>query len=185
MTPNPLIELAKGGDRNALSTLLMEHRGLVSAIACRFVNDPEQRKDVIQNIFVKTIRHLGQFAGACRFSTWLYRLSVNECIEHGRAHLRNEGRTDPLENSIDADLHLNAPDGFSFTSSSELKSAVAAALKTLPLDQKTAFSLFYFGSYSGKEGAEALSISEANFFMKLKAARDVVKRHLLAKGWTV
>ena len=185
MTPESLINQAQRGDRHALNALLMEHRGLVAAVVCRFVDNIDHRQDVIQNIFVKVIRHIDKFAGQCRFSTWLYRLSLNECIEHGRLTSRNEGRNEPLVENGSAPLALDAPDGFTSAASSELRAAVAGVLKTIPLDQKTAFSLFYFGSYTGKEGAEALNISEANFFMKLKAARDTVKKHLLTRGWTV
>ncbi len=43
--------------------------------------------------------------------------------------------------------------------------------------------MYYFGNYSGKEVAEALNITESNFFMKLKAARDSVKEKLIKRGW--
>lgn len=185
MDPKDLINLAKSGDRNAMASLLMENRRLVAAVVCRFVGNVDERTDVIQNIFVKAINHISQFAGRCKFSTWLYRLSFNECIDHGRTRARGREKTEPfIENRID-NIPLNAPDGLEFASSSELRQAVASALKTLPIDQKTAFSLFYFGGYTGEEGAEALSITKTNFFMKLKAARDSVKRQLIVRGWTV
>jgi RNA polymerase sigma-70 factor (ECF subfamily) len=185
MTPEELIEKARRGDRPALTRLLLDHRELVAAVVTRFISNSEQRKDVIQNIFVKVISHIGQFAGLCRFSTWLYRLSINECIEHGRRISRNKQQSETLVRNSSGFIALNAPDAFASTSSSELRGTLSTILKTLPLDQKTAFSLFYLGSYTGGEGAEAMNISEANFFMKLKAARDTVKQKLSAKGWTV
>ena len=185
MTPEELIEKARNGDRPALTRLLLEHRDLVAAVVARFVSDSEQRKDVIQNIFVKVISHISQFAGLCRFSTWLYRLSLNECNEHVRRMVRTKRQNETLVKNSAGFIALNAPDALASTSSSELRGALLEILKILPLDQKTAFSLFYFGSYTGREGAEAMSISEANFFMKLKSARDTVKQKLSAKGWTV
>jgi RNA polymerase sigma factor (sigma-70 family) len=185
MIPDDLIQKARSGDRPALTRLLLDYRVLVAAVVARFITDSEQRKDVIQNIFVKVISHIGRFEGMCRFSTWLYRLSINECIEHGRKIFRDKRQGETLLRNCTGFIALNAPDALASTSSSELHGALSAICSTLPLDQKTAFSLFYFGSYTGREGAEAMNISEANFFMKLKAARDTVKQKLTEKGWTV
>lgn len=185
MTTEELIIQAKNGDRPSLTRLLLEHRGLVLSVTGRFIGNSEQRKDVIQDIFVKVITQIRSFAGLCKFSTWLYRITLNECIEHGRRVSHSREKTEPLNENSEITVALNTPDGFSSASSAELRSAVAEILKTMPLDQKTAFSLFYFGGYTGKEGAESLSITEANFFMKLKAARDMVKQGLIARGWSV
>jgi len=185
MTTEELIEKARSGDRPALTRLLLDHRELVAAVVARFIRDTEQQKDVIQNIFVKVISTISRFAGLCRFSTWLYRLSINECIEHGRKILRTKQQGETLVRNSAGFIAFNAPDALASTSSRELHTALSTILKTLPLDQKTAFSLFYFGSYTGREGAEAMNISEANFFMKLKAARDTMKQKLSAKGWAV
>lgn len=185
MTPEELIIQAQNGNRSSLTQLLLEHRGLVLSVTSRFISNSEQRKDVIQNIFIKVITQIRSFAGRCRFSTWLYRIAMNECLEHGRKASRNGELTEPIADSSPNAVDSDAPDGFSQASSAELRSSVAAILKTLPLDQKTAFSLFYFGGYTGKEGAESLSITEANFFMKLKVARDAVKQGLVAGGWSL
>jgi RNA polymerase sigma-70 factor (ECF subfamily) len=183
MTTEQLISAAKTGDRSALNDLLLNHRSLVAAVVNRFVYDRDLKKDVIQNIFLKAINHIGQFSGLCKFSTWLYRISLNECIEAGRMISREKQRSRPLfDEAFDA-VDPGAPDAFSNASSRELKDEIGALLQKLPLDQKTVFSLFYFGNYAGKEIAEALSISEANVFMKLKAGRDAIKKGLAAKGW--
>jgi RNA polymerase sigma-70 factor, ECF subfamily len=180
MTAEELIPAAQSGDRGALSALLLDHRSRVAAVVNRFVYDHDQKKDVVQNIFLQAINHIGQFSGLCRFSTWLYRISLNECLEAGRARSLEKQRYSPLFNDA---VDPNAPDAFSRASSRELREEIGALLQKLPLDQKTVFSLFYFGSYSGKEIAEALSITEANVFMKLKAARDAIKKGLAARGW--
>jgi RNA polymerase sigma-70 factor, ECF subfamily len=184
MTTEDLISAAQTGDRSALSTLLLDHRSLVASVVNRHVYDADRKKDVIQNIFIKVINHINQYSGLCKFSTWLYRICLNECTEAGRAERREEQRRTPFfDDTIDL-INPNAPDGLSHASQRELHDAIGAVLEKLPLDQKTVFSLFYFGGYSGKEIAAALSISEPNAFMKLKAARDAVKTGLVEKGWT-
>ncbi len=184
MTPEELIIAAKSGNREAMSVLLMDHRRLIAAAVSRFISDPEQRKDVIQRVFLRVIKHMHQFVGRCRFSTWLYRICFNESIEYGRSEQRTRQRTSTLyDDAIDL-VDPNAPDALAHLSSKELQSDIGSIMQRMPLDRRTVFSLFYFGGYSGREIAEVLHITESNVFMKLKAARDDVKGALSAKGWT-
>ena len=173
-----LIRKAQNGDRSALTGLLMENRNLVAAVVSRFVFDRDCHKDVIQNVFMKVIDGISSFHNQCKFATWLYRISVNECCEHNRKKLKSSIFTNDLSPFEDP----SAPDGFAQISSNEIRSEIASALKTLSIDKRSAFTLFYMGGFSGKEAAEALEITEANFFMKLKAARDHVRNHLREKG---
>jgi RNA polymerase sigma-70 factor (ECF subfamily) len=120
------------------------------------------------------------FKGTCRFSTWLYRIALNECMETNTRQSRNT----PLQiDSPELFGDPNARDGLAALSDAELRTAIHEAVRPLPLDQRTAFCLYYFEGYSGREAADAMKISEPNFFMKLKAARDKVKKSLLAQGW--
>lgn len=183
MNPQNLILDAQKGSKNALAVLLQSNKGIVISVVQRFVYEREQIEDIIQTIFTKVIRKIKQFNGACRFSTWIYRIAVNECVEHIRRRSRAKKYFKTIEDNYQAFADINAPDAIAKLSDRELKRDVKEALQALPLDQKTVFSLYYFGNYSGKEVAEALSITEANFFMKLKAARDSVKDKLVKRGW--
>lgn len=178
METEDLIRQAQNGDRQALTKLLMNNRNLVAAVVCRFVFDRDCHKDVIQNVFMKVINGISSFQNQCKFATWLYRISVNECCEYNRKKLKNSifiNDTAPFEDP-------SAPDGLANISSNEIRSEISSALKEISIDKKSAFTLFYMGGFSGKEASEALGITEANFFMKLKAARDHVRNHLREKG---
>jgi RNA polymerase sigma factor (sigma-70 family) len=104
-------------------------------------------------------------------------------VEYIRRKTRAKKYFTPAADNFSAFPDCNSPDAIAQISDQELRNDIQLALKALPLDQKTAFSLYYFGNYSGKEVAEALNISEANFFMKLKAARDTMKKKLMQRGW--
>ena len=182
MENHDIIKSAQNGDRVAITKLLLENRPIFISVTSRLISSVESRKDVIQNIFLKVIKGIGTFQNKCRFTTWLYRLAVNECMDFNR-------RQNPinLENSFhsERDFSLvdpNAPDGLTTLTRLELRIEINAALSRLTRDQKTAFILFYSGGYSGKEASEVMKISEPNFFMKLKAARDTVRKHLSEKG---
>jgi RNA polymerase sigma-70 factor (ECF subfamily) len=184
MEETTLITAARQGDKAAITELLLAHRDLVAGVVNRMVYNREIRIDVIQTIFLKAVSGIKAFNGNCKFSTWLYRLSLNESTEQNRKSLR----WDRVTEALDADRPLfpasDVPDGLEALTHKEIASAVTIALNDISLDKKTAFLLFYIGGYSGKDAAAQMKISEQNFFMKLKAARDRVRKSLIDQGWT-
>ena len=184
MEETNLIKAARQGDRAALTRLLLAYRDLVAGVVNRTVYQPESRKDVIQSIFYKAVASLQEFKGNCRFSTWLYRLALNESIEQNRRKLRWDHVQEALSNETPVFTPFDAPDGLESITRKEIAHAINLALSEVSLDKKTAFLLFYIAGYSGKDAAEQMKISTENFFMKLKAARDRVKKSLIDQGWT-
>ena len=155
----------------------------MAGVVSRAVYDPDSRKDVIQAIFLKAIANIGSFRGTCRFSTWLYRLSLNESMEQNRRKLRWNSLRDVLNNDRPIFPSPESTDQLDDLSRKEIISAVSDALNAISLDKKTAFFLFYIAGYSGRDAAAQMKITPENFFMKLKAARDQVKKVLIDKGW--
>lgn len=176
---------AKNGDKQAMAALLLDNKGIVAGVVSRLIWEKDPQKDIIQTIFSKVIQNISSFNSACRFSTWVYRIAMNECVEFIRKKARTKDVSLNQFHDEDPFTDTATPDGITNLSNKELREDIKQSLHTLPLDQKTAFSLFYFGSYSGREGAKAMNISEANFFMKLKTGRDKVKNELMKRGWTV
>jgi RNA polymerase sigma factor (sigma-70 family) len=182
MDEQNLIVKAKSGDNSAITRLLMENRNLVAAVVSRLVYEPENRKDVIQSVFMHAIRGIAEFNSSCRFSSWLYRLTVNQAVDYNRKKLQIRKIADAF--NFDPDFNGRpSPDGFDSVSKKELANVINEALEKVPLDQKAAFNMFYFCGHSGKECAEVMKITEDNFFMKLKAARDRIRKVLVNKGW--
>jgi RNA polymerase sigma-70 factor (ECF subfamily) len=176
-----LIKLAREGNKAATTRLLLDNRNMVAIVVNRLIFESDNRKDVIQGVFVKAIDGIRAFKGSCKFSTWLYRLAINEAIEYNRKKLHMKNNT---ENFTDEMLYCdsNQESGFEYMSRKEISFVISSTLQKLPFDQRTAFSLYYYSGYSGKEGADVMKITEDNFFMKLKTARDRVRRSLVAKG---
>lgn len=181
MNEENLISSARQGDKTAITELLMEHRSIVASVVSRLIYEPENRKDVVQNIFIRAIKGISQFNGNCRFSTWIYRLAVNESVDYNRKKLQLKKLADAIL-SEDFPAKPGVADGYELVCHKEIIRLIGEALQKLSLDQKAAFNLFYICGHSGKESADIMKISEDNYFKKLKAARDRVRRFLIKEG---
>src|SRR5947209_80396 len=92
-----IIAGCRGGDRGAQRRLYDRFAGTVYRLAVRMVGEAEAA-DVAQEVFLRVFARIGGFRGHSAFSTWLYRLTVNECLRHlGRRRRPFEPITDDPE----------------------------------------------------------------------------------------
>lgn len=75
---------AASGDRAAFKSLLERHYALLFRVAYRFLGSKAAAEDVAQDVAISLAAKIRQFRGESRFSTWLYRVVVNACRDHGR-----------------------------------------------------------------------------------------------------
>lgn len=160
----------------------MTHRNLVEAVVARFLWDRALWDDVVQNVMLKAVGAIGDFAGTCRFATWLYRITVNECIEGNRRGLRRKRRMDSTRESVEIFPDPNAPDGLARTQRREQHQAIRESVSRLPAGMRQAFDLFYRKGYTGAEAAEKLKISEKALFVRLSDARKKLRQALIDRG---
>src|SRR5205085_11108531 len=90
--PSPaLVRRAQAGDREALSALIQSQQTYVYSIAMSLMHNPADAADMTQEAFIRLMRSLGTYRAETRFTTWLYRLVTNICLDG----LRRRGR--PIE----------------------------------------------------------------------------------------
>lgn len=83
-TTHELLDECRHGSREAMHALYVENQRRVFSIALNFFDgDRDKAEDVTQQVFVKLLKNIG-FTGRSEFSTWLYRLTVNQCIDETR-----------------------------------------------------------------------------------------------------
>lgn len=85
-----LVSLAKRGDMQAFEHLVLAHEKMVYNIALRMFGNSEDAKDISQEVFLKVYRNMRNFDERAAFSTWIYRITVNSCIDEMR---RRKGKT--------------------------------------------------------------------------------------------
>lgn len=173
-----LVTAAAGGDREALETLLVRHQPFVYHLALRMVWDPDDARDVTQDVLLRVLEHLPTFRRQAKFTTWLYRIAVNHVL-----HLRQrkaESMTTTFTaygDEIAAIPDLDPPD--SSATSADVRLLVEEArigclhgmLLCLDREQRLVYVLAEIFGVSDRVGAEITGLTAANFRQRLARAR--------------
>lgn len=84
MTDAEAIQRLSAGDMDALRVLYDRHRARIYQLGCRYLNDPSEAEDLVQQVFIKAYEGAAKFRGQAQVSTWLYRIAVNAALERRR-----------------------------------------------------------------------------------------------------
>lgn len=169
-----LIERVGAGDRRAFSVLMARHVDRVYALAHRMTGSRSDAEDIVQEAFVRVWTKAATWRpGGARFSTWLYRVVLNLCVDlRRRSRLRPEG--------LDAADAVADPGPTAETSLAEAQrnARVAAAVAALPERQRAAVVLTYTGGLSNAEAAQLMRLSVKAFEALLVRARRTLRASL-------
>ena len=178
-----LIALAAGGDRAAFHTLVERHRPLVYRVAFQFAGNHHDADDIAQEVFIKVYQSLGRFRQDAQFSSWLYRIAMNACIDHRRRqspHLAHREMDDPdlaLDSAADAQ-----PGPEDCAAGAELGVALQAAVDQLPPRQRLIFVMRHHEGLKLHEIAEALGLQDGTVKRQLHSAVHRLRRVLATHG---
>lgn len=167
MEKDDIIEKAKLGDTVALSLLIDDHKSLAYNLAFRILKNHNDSKDVVQDSFIKVLEKIQQFQYKAKFSTWLYRIVLNEALK--KKHDNKRKAIVPLNTSVDMPTVDEAEDP-----------SIDSALETLTEKEKLVITLFYLAEKSIKEINEITGLSISNIKILLHRARLQLKKQLKA-----
>ena len=159
-------------DESAFRLLVERHVDRAYALALRILGNSADAEDVAQEALVKTWTHRHNWKfGKARFSTWLYRVVVNRCID-----LRRLPRNEWIENVDEpADERIDA---VGFIQKREVFARLEDALETIPVQQRVALTLAYFDDLGNAEIAEILGTTVAAVESLLKRGRQGLRTRL-------
>jgi RNA polymerase sigma-70 factor (ECF subfamily) len=170
------VRAAQAGDRDAFGSLVERHKDIVYAVAYRFAKDPDLALDLSQDVFIRAYRGIKSFRGKSSFSTWLYRIAMNTCIDYTRKRSRAiDSRTVPEEVAEYAGSETLAvprrrgPDDRALAS--ELGEQIQTAIDALPEYHKTVFVLYEIEGLSYKEIAKVVGCSIGTVMSRIHYAR--------------
>jgi RNA polymerase sigma-70 factor (ECF subfamily) len=185
-----LVRRARENDPGAVDQLIRRYQKKVYSIAYQMSgSDPEDARDCAQEALIQVFRNLARFEGRSRFSTWLYRVVVNTCLDARRRRRRwlqmIFTRRPEKQDAVDADPVLDnfpAPedgtDPVSGVSGEEFKRDVTEAMRRLSEKQRTVFQLKVFQEMSIPEIAAATGMAEGTVKSHLFRATQSVREQL-------
>lgn len=175
-----LLDLTAEGDQAAFAILVRRHQSRVLNLAYRFSRDRQDAEELAQEVFFKVWRHARSFKGQAAFSTWLYRLAVNTCLNYRQ---RKETRPEPL--TLTKDIESTAETAADGLEARQRQDLLGRAMAALPARQKMALILAGFEGKSYEEIAAVMEVSvPAVESMLFRARRNLAAtlRPLKKKG---
>jgi RNA polymerase sigma-70 factor, ECF subfamily len=168
-----LVRAAQQGDKRALDTLLRRHHDRVHALCRRICGQEADAQDATQEALIAIVRGLDRFDGRAAFTTWVYRVATNACLDELR---RRKRRPTPGLPDDDWSQSTISPDAGPDQIAERL--AVDAALAPLPHDFRAAVVLRDLCDLDYAEIAETLGIPPGTVRSRIARARALLARQL-------
>lgn len=158
-----LVKATRDGDVDAFEALVRRHQRAVYAHALRFFGDPTPAEDAVQEVFIKVYRSLDGFDERSRFTTWLYRVTRNACLDAVRAAKRVPLPIDPL------DVVSSSPGDLS--DQVAVAATIEAGMRALAPEDRDALSAVALFGLSYAEAAAAIGVPEGTVKSRVFRAR--------------
>ena len=166
---NILIEAINNGDTKAYAQLVDRYKDLVYTLALRMLKHREEAEEVAQDTFIKVFKSLHKFKGDSKFSTWIYRVAYNTCLDNikkNKKHLSNVAIDEYTFNKLDT--IDNALDNIIKEEKSVL---IKNCINKLPEDSSALLTLFYYEELSLDEISKIINVEVNTVKVKLFRAR--------------
>lgn len=186
MTESELVQAAQSGDQNAFGKLVEANQGRIYQLCYRMTGNPEDAADLTQDAFLNAWRSLSGFGGQSAFSTWLYRLAANACIDFLRREKRRGALSMTLEDDREDDRQADVPDErFSPQQSlerEETRRAVREGLAALSPEHREILLLREIEGLSYHEIGQRLDLEEGTVKSRIARARMALRDYLQKTG---
>lgn len=182
MDESILVELAKQGDKAALSHLVNKYSERIYNLALRILRKKEDAEDILQETFLTVIEKLNTFDGRSTFFTWIYRIATNASLMRLRKKkmIFQELMEDPEYNeSIESRVFVDwSQDPSLNLYDQEVKMKLDEAVNKLSDIYRSVFILRDIEGLSIKDTSAILNISEENVKIRLRRARQFLRDFL-------
>jgi RNA polymerase sigma-70 factor (ECF subfamily) len=142
-----LMRAYRAGDARAFEMLLSRHERPVWRFLRRSVGDPTLAEDLLQEVFLRVVKARDEWKGEAKFSTWLYTIARNLCVDQARRAVHRDAasldapthRAEDRPETLHDRLASGRRDAEGLTSDSELRARMDAAIAALPVEQREVF----------------------------------------------
>lgn len=181
-----LVRKAKQGDIQAFEKLINKHQKRVYNIALRMLQNPEDAYDISQEVFIRVFKSMKEFREEASFSTWIYRIAKNACLDELRKRKKRnivslDENMEFEEGTVKRQIEDEAPGPDILYESKELKDIVKLALRHLSNDHRLVIVLRDLQGFSYDEIAKILDCPEGTVKSRINRARKALKDILESK----
>lgn len=179
-TDEELVARSRGGDLDSFNQLILRWERPIYALAYRVIGREDDARDVCQEAFLRAYRALPGFKGEAKFSSWLYRITLNLCRDWIRRQRRAPVVQMPEEIDL-LDVQAAAEPSESIedlVARRELTAVVEQAMAQLPAEQRTAIILKEYHGMTFQEIADLQGCPLSTVKTRLYQGLSVLRRHL-------
>jgi RNA polymerase sigma factor (sigma-70 family) len=182
-----LVQSAIGGDQTAYATLMNRYRNSVFHAMYKMVNNRDDADDLTIEAFGKAFRKLPTYAPNYAFSTWLFKIAINNCIDHIRKkRLQTLSMDDTIMHDSDREHSHNIrdyePDPERMMIHSQKLGYVRRLVENMNIKYRTMIELRYYEELSYEEIAQELKLPLGTVKAQLFRAKELLSQQLQAKS---
>ena len=179
-----LLEKARHGDQEAFGELVRLYEKKVYALTLRMCKNPDDAAEAAQEAFLAAWQGLKFFRGEASFSTWLYRLASNACVDLLRKEQRHRAVSGPSLNDEDTymDIADDATTPQELAERSELREQIEEGLQSLTPEHREVLILRELHQLSYDEIAQTLDLDTGTVKSRISRGRKALRNFLLQSG---
>lgn len=181
-----LLSRCKTGDIDAFEQLIENHQKKVFNLALRMIGNHEDASDLAQEVFIKVYKSIRDFKEKASFSTWLYRITTNVCLDEIRKRknrdlvsLDEDIKFD--DNEIRRQVGSDEPGPEVLVERAEIRNVIRNAINRMPVEYKTVIVLRDIQGLSYEEIAAILSCPKGTVKSRINRARQTLRGILISE----
>jgi RNA polymerase sigma factor (sigma-70 family) len=189
-TDRQLVEKVLRGNTNAFSSIIKSTEKLVAQIVFKMINNPEDRKDIAQDVYLKAFSKLSGFKFQSKLSTWIAQIAYNTCLSYlerkklffpDYINKENEAADNALELISAKSINTFDNEPENILSKKEISEILKTEIEKLPPVYKTLITLYHNEEMSYEEMAQITELPEGTIKSYLFRARKTLKENLLTQ----